>query len=112
VGLNLGLGFGDLSAATENCLVLNGHVHKLDKVPFLYDASDYMRPWVFNDNEGRLVLLFTPFAERVARTDLGLLSSEVHQIFGRYTGRAVTDHGETIEIRSLIGFAEEHRAKW
>ncbi len=112
LGLNLGLGFGDLSAATENCLVLEGRIHKLDRVPFVYDPKDYMRPWIFNDNEGRLRLMFTPLVERLAKTNLGLLSSEVHQMFGRYNGRAITDDGEAIEIRDLIGFAEEHQARW
>ena len=33
-------------------------------------------------------------------------------MFGRYTGLVVTDEGEVIEIRDLIGFAEEHQARW
>ncbi|RME90741.1 MAG: DUF2804 domain-containing protein, partial [Anaerolineae bacterium] len=36
VGLNLGCGFGDLSAATENALILDGRIHKLDQVRFEY----------------------------------------------------------------------------
>jgi hypothetical protein len=111
-GLNLGEGFGDLSAATENCLVLNGRIHKLDRAPFVYDPKDYMKPWIFNDNESRLRLMFSPFVERTAKTNLGPLSSEVHQMFGRYNGQAIMDDGETVEIRQLIGFAEEHRARW
>ena len=39
-------------------------------------------------------------------------TSEVHQMFGRYQGTLVTDEGETIQIRDLIGFAEEHHARW
>ena len=34
LGLNLGNGFGDTSAATENCLVLAGRIHKLEQVRF------------------------------------------------------------------------------
>jgi hypothetical protein len=112
VGLNMGSGFGDLSAATENCLVLQGRVHKLDQVKFDYDASDYMKPWRFTDNQGRLALDFTPFVERVARTDLKVIFSEVHQMFGRYSGQATADDGEVIRIENLIGFAEEHHARW
>lgn len=112
VGLNLGCGFGELSAATENCLVVDGRIHKLDQVKFEYDPSDYMKPWKFTDSAGRLDLLFLPFVERIARTDLKIIQSEVHQMFGRYTGRAVTWEGITIQIDDLIGFAEEHHAKW
>jgi hypothetical protein len=112
VGLNLGCGFGDLSAATENCLILEGYIHKLEQVKFEYDAGDYMKPWKFSDDEGRLALDFTPFTERVARTDLKVITSEVHQMFGRYNGYVTADTGERIAIDGLIGFAEEHHARW
>jgi hypothetical protein len=41
-----------------------------------------------------------------------LLRSEVHQLFGSWSGRALTDAGETLAIEALPGFAEEHRARW
>ena len=112
LGLNMGSGFGDLSHATENCFVLDGRVHKLEDIPFEYDPVDYMKPWRFASSDGRLNLDFVPFKERVAKTNLLVLTSEVHQMFGRYTGTLVTDDGETIEARDLVGFAEEHRARW
>jgi len=112
IGLNLGTGFGDTSAATENAVILDGHIHKLDRVEFIYDPHDFMRPWLFRDNQQRLDLMFTPFYERVARTDLPFLSSVGHQIFGRYEGQVITDQGETLQIKGLTGFAEEHRAQW
>jgi hypothetical protein len=112
VGLNLGRGFGDLSKAGENALVLENRIHKLEEVTFGYVSGDYMQPWTFADTEGRLRLAFTPFKERIATTKLGIIDSEVHQMFGRYNGTVVTDEGETLEIVDLIGFAEEHRARW
>ncbi|MBP9656243.1 MAG: DUF2804 domain-containing protein [Candidatus Promineofilum sp.] len=112
IGLNLGRGFGDLSRATENAIILDGRVHKLGDVAFGYTGDDYMRSWRFTDDAGRLDLTFTPFKDRIARTNLGIIFSEVHQMFGRYNGRAVLDGGTALEIRDLIGFAEEHRARW
>ena len=128
IGLNLGCGFGDTSAATENCIVLNGQIHKLEQVKFEYDSLDYMKPWRFSEStsqqsndtayprvgkpSSRLELEFVPFKDRAARTNLGIISSEVHQMFGRYHGRVISDDGEEIQIRDLIGFAEEHRARW
>ncbi len=41
-----------------------------------------------------------------------LQSSEVHQMFGRYSGFVVADNGERIEIKDLISWAEEHHAEW
>jgi hypothetical protein len=112
VGLNLGCGFGDLSAATENALILDNRIHKLDQVKFGYASGDYMKPWRFTDSEGRLDLTFTPFKDRTARTNLGVIFSEVHQMFGRYTGKAIADNGEEVPIADLVGFAEEHQARW
>ncbi len=112
LGLNFGCGFGDTSAASENAVILNGRIHKLDRVPFVYDSKDFMRPWIFRDNQGRLDLIFTPFKDRTARTNLGIIFSEVHQIFGKYSGHVILDDGSRLEIHDLIGFAEEHRARW
>jgi len=112
VGLNMGYGFGDTSAATENALILNGRVHKLAQVDFTYDSSNFKRPWKMTAPDGRLALEFVPFVERVAKTDLQVLSSEVHQMFGRYHGTATADDGEVIRLDGLVGFAEEHHAKW
>lgn len=112
IGLNLGCGFGDTSHATENAIILNGKIHKLDQVSFIYDSADYMKPWTFKDNQGRLELTFTPFKERIAATKLVVIDSEVHQMFGRYNGFFITDEGEKVVIQDLIGFAEEQRARW
>ena len=112
IGLNLGCGFGDTSSATENALIIDGRVNKLDQITFDYDPQDYMKAWKFTDNEGRLNLIFTPFKDRFAATKLFVIDSEVHQLFGKYTGSVVTDSGENIDIEELIGFAEEHKAKW
>ncbi len=112
IGLNLGCGFGDLSKAGENAFILDHRVHKLEQVKFDYVSGDYMKPWNFTSSDGRLNLVFTPFKERVAKTSLVVITSEVHQMFGRYQGTLVTDEGETIQIRDLTGFAEEHHARW
>jgi hypothetical protein len=112
LGLNLGLGFGDTSAATENAIILDRRVHKLAEVRFDYDPGDFMRPWRMKAPDGRLDLEFVPFKERVARTNLLLVASEVHQMFGHYHGRVVTDEGEPIRVHNLVGFAEEHYARW
>lgn len=112
IGLNLGRGFGDTSRATENAIILDGRIHKLGEVTIDYTADDYMRPWRFTDVEGRLNLTFTPFLERVARTNLGIIFSEVHQMFGHYSGTTVLEDGAVLHIDGLRGFAEEHHARW
>lgn len=112
LGLNLGFGFGDTSAATENAIIVDGRVHKLAEIQFDYNPNNFMHPWHIGSPGGRLDLEFVPFKERVARTNLLLVASEVHQMFGRYHGQVVTDEGETIKVHNLVGFAEEHYARW
>jgi hypothetical protein len=112
IGLNLGRGFGDLSKAGENAVILNNRIHKLEQVNFDYASGEYLKPWHFTDTEGRLDLVFTPFKDRTAKTNLGVIASLVHQMFGRYSGSFVADSGERIEIQNLTGFAEEHHARW
>ncbi|MCC6156674.1 MAG: DUF2804 domain-containing protein [Deltaproteobacteria bacterium] len=111
-GLNLGEGFGDLSKATENCFFLDGRMTKLASVPFDYTSGDFMKPWRFRDDAGRFELTMTPIFDRVTITNLVILSSGVHQVFGRYEGFVVTDAGERVAIRDVIGWAEEHHARW
>ena len=111
IGLNLGGGFGDTSQATENAFIVDGVLHKVDQVNIDYDPENYLRTWHFEDNQDRLSLDFEPIKERVAVTRLGIIDSEVHQIFGRYRGHVVNDEGSRIEVKGLIGFAEDHKAR-
>ena len=92
--------------------VVDGKIHKLGRVFFDYVSGDYQKPWRFRDSSERIDLSFTPFTERLAQTDLKLIYSEVHQMFGKYSGRVISDDGEEIIIKDLIGFAEEHQARW
>jgi len=110
VGLNLGFGFGDTSAATENTLLVDGRIHKLGEVMFDYSSADFMRPWTMRSD--RVDLTFTPFLERVARTNLLVIQSEVHQMFGRYAGTVIDDDGDAVPVDGIVGWAEEHHAKW
>jgi hypothetical protein len=112
LGLNLGAGFGDLSRGTENCVFVDGRLHKLGRVTFAVDGRDYTRPWRLRDEEGRLDVALTVHAERVDGSNLGVLRSEVHQCFGHFRGVVVLDDGRRRDLDALPGFAEEHVARW
>ena len=87
-------------------------VQKLGEVDFTYSNQNFMKPWTMKSADKRIDLVFTPFFDRNAKTDLAILRSEVHQMFGRYNGTVVTDEGKKLEIKDLVGWAEEHQAKW
>lgn len=117
-GFNIGHGFGDTRAGTENMVFVAGVGHKLDEVTFHlpagtadggpYDAAD----WTFTSNDGRFEMTFTPILDRAATTDLKVLASIQHQVFGRYSGHVILDDGSRVEVRDLIGFAEQVRNRW
>jgi hypothetical protein len=111
-GLNLGQGFGDLSAATENCFFVDGTLHKLGAVKWSYGSGDWMAPWRFEADDGRLSLTMKPMVDRPASVNLVVLKSSVHQVFGRYYGRCVCDGGKVLEVNGITGWAEEHMACW
>ncbi len=114
---NLGYGFGDTSAASENMVFVDGIAHKLGRVDFgipVRDASairvgerfDLMKPWHVTDDEGRLDLSFTPDIDRVDYVDLKAIVSDQHQVFGLFNGWVKLDDGTTFEVRDLRGSAE------
>ena len=115
-GFNIGYGFGDTTAATENMLFYNGKSHKLSQVtfhiPMKNGAEDYMSPWKFSSDDGRFEMDFVPVLDRHTCADVKVIISDQHQVFGRFTGTAVLDDGTKVEIRDLMGFAEKVRNKW
>ncbi|NKU17606.1 DUF2804 family protein, partial [Rhodococcus hoagii] len=113
VRFNIGYGFGDTSAASENMVFVGGVAHKLDRVMFhlpegTYDAA----PWKFSSNDGRFEMVFEPILDRAAAVDFKVLRSIQHQVFGRFTGHVVLDDGSRMEVTDLLGFAEEVRNRW
>ena len=115
-GFNIGYGFGDTGAASENVLFYGGRIHKLSRVTFgipVKDGKDdFMSPWTFTSDDGRFEMDFRPVMDRSANINLGILCSDQHQVFGRFSGTAVLDDGRKIEICDLMGFAEKVRNKW
>ena len=115
-GFNIGYGFGDTSAATENVLFYNGRIHKLSQVTFNIPqkdgGDDFMSPWTFTSDDGRFEMVFQPVMDRSAKVDLKVICSDQHQVFGRFSGTAVLDDGTKLEIKNLMGFAEKVRNKW
>ena len=113
-GWNIGYGFGDCSAASENMLFYDGKAHKLSEVKFNIpgDEKDFLSPWTFSSDDGRFEMNFVPVMDRASCTDVKLIKSDQHQVFGRFTGTAILDDGTVIEITDFPGFAEKVENKW
>ncbi|HNX15646.1 MAG TPA: DUF2804 domain-containing protein [Oscillospiraceae bacterium] len=110
-GFNLGCGFGNTSAATENILFYEGKAHKIGPVTF-ERQENYMMPWRLRDREGRVDLTITPSYDRTTKTKLLWIDNECHQMFGKFTGSAVLNGGRKLAIDELYSFAEFARNNW
>ena len=114
IGVNLGAKWTDGTGMTENGILVDGYLTKLSEpVNFIYDTANWMAPWRLETPDSEQVrLIFTPFFERVAKTDALILTSEVHQMIGRFEGTLRTADGETVAVSQAVGWAEDHNARW
>lgn len=109
--IQLGGKWTEGTGMTENALFVDGRLHKIgEELAWNYDRDDWLRPWRITGD--RVEAEFTPFHERVARTELGVVGSETHQCFGCFSGRAQADDGAWIDLDGLTGWAEEARQRW
>ena len=115
-GLNIGYGFGDTSAATENALFYGGKLHKLSQVTFHIPRKNgrehYLAPWTFDSDDRRFRMKFRPILDRAACPSAGVVRSGQHQVFGSFTGTAVLDDGTAVRLKELLGFAEKVDDRW
>ena len=111
-GFNIGYGFSDRKLASENAIFYDGKVHKLNEVKFIMDKKDYMKPWQFTSNDNRFKMNFIPCIDRSSTTNLLLVKSVQHQVFGYFDGEVVLDDGAVLTINSALGFAEDVFNRW
>ncbi len=110
-GFNIGYGFGNTAAATENVIFYEGKAHKFDDIVFNIPNSksrkEYMRNWTFNSSDGRFEADFIPVFDKHTKVDAKVLKTDGHQVFGRMTGKAILDDGRVIDFKNLFCFAED-----
>ena len=110
-GFNIGYGFGNTSAASENVIFYDGKAHKIDDVTFNI-SDNYIDPWTFTSSDGRFEMSFVPIIDRSAVIDLKAIITDQHQVFGRMSGVAILDDGTKIEIKDFLCFAEKVHNKY
>lgn len=116
-GWNLGYGFGNTSAASEDMLFYNGKSHKIGRTEFIIPGDkegspDFMADWKFVSDDGRLDCVFKPLIDRYAPFDLKIMCMIPHQVFGYASGKCVLDDGKVIELDNVLCFAEKVHNKW
>lgn len=110
-GFNLGYGFGDTIAASENVIFYDGKANKFDDIVFNI-SDNYTDPWTFKSSDGRFDMDFTPIIDRNALIDVKFIVTDQHQVFGKMNGTAVLDDGTKIELKDFLCFAEKVHNKY
>ena len=110
-GFNLGYGFSDRSSASENVIFYDGHAHKLDEVTFMIPEDEkgvslFTEPWTISSSDGRFEGVFEPILDRKVKTDLRVIVTEQHQVFGHLTGTAILDDGTPVKMRDVTAALE------
>lgn len=115
IGFNLGYGFGDTSSASENMLFFDDQAIKFDDVKFeipqVNGKDDFLGEWKIYSKSKDIDLTFTPLLDRHADTNVLIIRSNQHQVFGKFNG-TFTKNGDVYKITNLIGFAEKVLNKW
>ena len=111
-GFNIGYGFGDTSAASENMAFVEGKAHKIGRLTIDLDDKDFMKPWHAKSEDGRFDLTLHPVLDRKAADDYLLIASIQHQVFGLWSGSVVLEDGRKVEVEDLVGFCEKVKNRW
>ncbi len=113
VGLQFGGRWTKGTGVTENGLIVDGRVSKIgQELDWTYSWEEPLRPWRVHHPDGSLDLTLAPTFDRHTKTQALVLATEVHQVFGAWTGHVTSDDGERIEVADAPGFAEESRSRW
>ncbi len=110
-GFNLGYGFGNTSAASENVIFYNSRANKFDDVVFNI-SDNFVDPWTIKSSDGRFDMDFVPIIDRSAKIDVKAIVTDQHQVFGKMSGTAVLDDGTKINIKDFLCFAEKVHNKY
>ena len=116
IGFNLGYGFGDTSAASENMFFYDKEAYKLEDVVFNIPKNDkgqldFMSKWTFTSQKGDISLTFIPIIDRYANTNALVIQSKQHQVFGYFSGSIIAE-GKKYKFENLLGFAEMVTNRW
>lgn len=114
-GFNLGYGFGDNSAASENMFFYDNKAYKLEDVTFNIPMNkkkeNYLEKWTLTDSKGNINLTFEPLIDRASNTNALIIQSNQHQVFGRFSG-TIKANGKEYRFENIIGFAEKVTNRW
>lgn len=113
VGVQMGAKWTEGTGYTENGVIVDGRLNKIgEELRWDYSWDEPMRPWHVTDSRGELDLVLTPRYDKHSRVNALVLATEVHQVFGTWSGHVTADDGTRHHLDGIQGFAEESRSRW
>lgn len=110
IGLNLSNGVNE-TGVTENCLWIDGTMHKIDTAMFDFDGDDLYKQWTITSFDQQIDLSFTPMGSYSTKRNAFVSAVNFHQMFGQFNGVIHQPNGDIV-IDKVNGFAERQYAKW
>ena len=107
-GFNIGWGFGNTEAATENMFFYDNKAYKLGDVEEVKVGDNYR----YQDSDKRFVFDVEPIFDNFTKTKMLWVNNKCHQVFGKWSGHVVLDDGKTIDIPAFVAFCEHADNKW
>jgi len=96
----------DQERFNENCVWVNGKIHLLPPVKFIFDSNDICQPWTIRDQYGLVDLCFKPEVLRKVEKNALLIKSRYRAPFGTFWGKFKTHAGTTVVIEDYFGMSE------
>ena len=113
MGIQIGAKWTEGTGYTENGVIVDGRLHKIgQELTWDYSWEDPMAPWRVSLPDGSIDITLTPRYDKHSAIDAVVAATEVHQVFGTWTGHVTTDDARRVEVEGIDGFAEESRSRW
>ena len=107
-GFNIGWGYGNTEAATENMFFYDNKAYKLGTVTETKVGDNYH----YEDDAGRFVFDVEFVYDNFTTTRVLWVNNKCHQVFGRWSGYVILDDGTKLEIPPFVAFCEHADNHW
>lgn len=111
-GFNIGYGIGNMSAASENAIFIDGVCHKIGRVFVDIPIEDRSGKWIIRSEDKRFEAVILPDVNFNTKHIIGIKSFNEKVMFGRMSGTVVLDSGESITVNEIPCFFEESVNKY
>ena len=71
-----------------------------------------MSPWRFTSKDKSIDLTFTPIIDLMSNSNVLIIKSIQHQVFGKFSGTITVEKNKKIVIKEMLGFAEKVINHW